>query len=442
MTVKLGAKRDGTLTAIHHRSFGTAGIAGGAGTGGPSGNLYANTPNCLVEEHDVFTNAGPAAPLRAPGHPQGAFALESAMDELAEKLGMDPLELRRKNESSPVRLIEYEVGAKAIGWERRNKKAGDTPGPRKRGIGMANGNWYVIARGSGVGAEVKVHRDGSVEVFQGSQDIGTGFKTAMAMVVAEELGIRPQDVTVHVGDTRWPQGVGSGGSNTTNSVAPAVRLAAHDARTKLFAIAAPLLAAKPEDLDAAGGKVFVAASPGKSMAFRQAAAKMPNEVISAVAERKKQFETFRQDLAGTQFAEVEVDTETGNVRVLKVVAASDCGFPINTLTTESQIIGAMIQGVSWALFENRVLDRNVGTMVNPNLEAYKILGAADMFEAVPIVVEIANAGNNTSAAGIGEPPIVPTLAAIANAVYNATGARVRTLPITPDRVLAHLARRS
>jgi xanthine dehydrogenase YagR molybdenum-binding subunit len=442
MTVKLGAKRDGTLTAIHHRSFGTAGIAGGAGTGGPSGNLYANTPNCLVEEHDVFTNAGPAAPLRAPGHPQGAFALESAMDELAEKLGLDPLELRRKNESSPVRLIEYEVGAKAIGWERRNKKAGDTPGPRKRGIGMANGNWYVIARGSGVGAEVKVHRDGSVEVFQGSQDIGTGFKTAMAMVVAEELGIRPQDVTVHVGDTRWPQGVGSGGSNTTNSVAPAVRLAAHDARTKLFAIAAPLLAAKPEDLDAAGGKVFVAASPGKSMAFRQAAAKMPNEVISAVAERKKQFETFRQDLAGTQFAEVEVDTETGNVRVLKVVAASDCGFPINTLTTESQIIGAMIQGVSWALFENRVLDRNVGTMVNPNLEAYKILGAADMFEAVPIVVEIANAGNNTSAAGIGEPPIVPTLAAIANAVYNATGARVRTLPITPDRVLAHLARRS
>ncbi len=439
MTVRLGAKKDGTLTAIHHRSFGTAGVAGGAGTGGPSGNLYANTPNCLVEEHDVFTNAGPAAPLRAPGHSQGAFALESAMDELAEKLGMDPLELRKKNESSPVRKIQYDLGAKAIGWERRNKTAGGTAGPRKRGIGMANGNWYVFARGSGVFAEVKVHRDGSVELFQGSQDIGSGFRTAMAMIVAEELGLRPEDVTVRVGDTRWPEGVGSGGSNTTNSVGPAVRLAAHDARGRIFALAAPLLGAKPEDLDAAGGKIFVAASPSKQVAFRQAALKMPDEVISAVAERKKQYETYRQDLAGTQFAEVEVDVETGNVRVVKVVSVNDCGFPINMLTTESQIIGAMIQGVSWALFENRILDRNVGTMVNPNLEAYKILSSKDMFEAVPIVTEIANAGNNTSAAGIGEPPIVPTLAAIANAVYNATGGRIRSLPLTPDRVLAHLA---
>src|SRR6185295_1926280 len=145
------------------------------------------------------------------------------------------------------------------------------------------------------------------------------------------------------------------------------------------------------------------------------------------------------DIAGMQFAEVEVDTETGNVRVLKMVAVQDCGIPINPLTAESQVIGCMIQGVSWALFENRILDRNIGTMVNPNLESYKILMPADMFEAVPILTEIANAGNNTSAAGLGEPPIVPTLAAVANAVFNATGARVRSLPITPDRVLAALA---
>src|SRR5260221_743134 len=317
------------------------------------------------------------------------------------------------------------------------QKAGETSGPRKRGIGMANGNWYVFARGSGVGAEVKTQREGSVEVFQGSEDIGTGFRTAMAMVVAEELGLQTRDVTPHVGDTRWPEGVGSGGSNTTNSVAPAVRLAAHDARTKLFAVAAPLLGAKAEDLDAAGGKIFVAATPSEAIGFRQDAAKMPNEVISAVAERKKQYETYRQDLAGTQFAEVEVDTETGNVRVLKVVAVNDCGIPINTLTTESQIIGAMIQGVSWALFENRILDRNVGTMVNPNLEAYKILSSKDMFEPVAIVTRIAKPGNNTSAAGIGAPPIVPPLAAMANAVFNPTGARVPTLPPTPAKGLAH-----
>jgi xanthine dehydrogenase YagR molybdenum-binding subunit len=277
-----------------------------------------------------------------------------------------------------------------------------------------------------------------VELFSGAQDIGTGFRTAMAIVAAEELGLRPADIKANVGDTRWPAGPGSGGSNTTNSVAPVVRLAAHDARLKLFAAAAPLLGATADALDAADGKIFVAAKPSRAVTFKQAAAKMPGEEITAVAERKKQFELYRRDLAGCQFAEAEVDTQTGEIRVVKVVAVNDCGFPINTLTTESQIIGAMIQGVSWALFENRLLDPNVGTMVNPNLEWYKVLGAKDMFEAVPIVTEIANAGNNTSAAGIGEPCIVPTLAAVANAVFNATGARIRTLPLTPDKVLAAL----
>jgi len=304
---------------------------------------------------------------------------------------------------------------------------------------MANGNWYVFARGSGVGAEVRIHRDGGVELFSGAQDIGTGYRTAMAMVAAEELGLEPTDIKMNVGDSRWPEGPASGGSNTTNSVAPVVRLAANDALKKLFDVAAPLLGAKPADLAVADGKIVVAAQPSRSMTFKRAAAKMSGEVLSAVAERKKQYETYRRDLAGTQFAEVEVDVETGVIRVLKVVGVHDCGFPMNALTTESQVIGALIQGVSWALFENRILDRNVGTMVNPNLESYKILAPRDMFEAVAILTPIANAGNNTSAAGIGEPPLVPTLAAVANAVFNATGARIRTLPLTPDRVLAALA---
>jgi len=422
MTVRLGGKKDGTLTAVHFRSYGSAGVADGAGTGGPASALYGGCPNLKIEEYDVFTNAGPAAPLRAPGHPQGAFGLESAMDELAQALGMDPLELRRKNETSPVRRIQYEAGAKAIGWERRNATPGSGRGAGGplRGIGMANGNWYVFARGAGVFAEVKIHRDGGVELFQGSQDIGTGLRTALAMVVAEELGITPREVTVRIGDTRYPAGVSSGGSNTTNSVAPAVRLAAHDAMEKLKA----------------------AAGLAEIKSLKQAALRMPGEMVVGSAERKKQYETYRSDLAGTQFVEVEVDADTGNVRVVKVVAVNDCGFPINALTAESQVIGAMIQGVSWALFENRVIDRNVGTQVNPNIESYKVLGARDMFEAVPILTEIANAGNNTSAAGLGEPCLVPTLAAVANAVFNATGVRVRELPITPDKVLAGLRRRT
>jgi len=439
MTVRLGAKADGTLTAIHFRAFGEGGIGPCNRMGGPAGNIYQHCPHVKLEEYDVFTNAGPNCYLRAPGHPQGAFGLECAVDELADRLGMDPLELRRKNESHPFRKTYYDVGAKAIGWDRRNVTPGVGPGPRKRGIGVANGNWYVMA-GEAVAAEIRVYRDGSVELFHGAQDIGTGLRTVLAVIAAEELGLRPTDITAHVGDTRYPPGVNSGGSITTNTSGPAVRLAAHDARMRLANLAAPLLKAKPEELDFAEGKVFVAADPSRAVSFREAAQKMPGEVIVCLADRKRQFECYRDDLAATQFAEVEVDVETGVIRVLKMVGVINCGIPINKLAAESQIIGAQIQGVSWALFEHRTLDRNVGTMVNPNLEAYKVIGAADMFEAIPLLIDGANAGNNTSTAGIGEPIFVPTLAAIANAVFNATGVRLRQLPMTPDRVLAALAK--
>jgi CO/xanthine dehydrogenase Mo-binding subunit len=187
------------------------------------------------------------------------------------------------------------------------------------------------------------------------------------------------------------------------------------------------------------GKIGVAAHPDRQVSFREAAQKMPGEAITCLADRKRQFESFRPDLAATQFAEVEVDVETGRIRILKMVAVNNCGIAINPLTAESQVIGAQIQGASWALYEQRTLDRNVGTMVNPNLESYKIFGPADRFEAVPILTDGANAGNNTSVTGIAEPVFVPTLAAIANAVSNATGVRFRRLPMTPDRVLAALA---
>jgi xanthine dehydrogenase YagR molybdenum-binding subunit len=439
MTLRLGAKADGTLTAIHFRAYTEGGIGQSARTGAPAGSMYPQCPNVKLEEYDVFTNAGPTAALRAPGHPQGAFGLECAMDEMAHRLAMDPLELRRKNDTHPFRKAYYDVGAKAIGWERRNGKPGAAPGPKKRGIGMANGNWYVMAR-EPVAAEVRVHRDGSVELFHGAQDIGTGIRTVLAIIAAEELGLKPSDITVHVGDTRFPPGPTSGGSITTNSSGPAARLAAHEARAQIAALAAPLLKVKPEELTFVDGKIFVTADSGRSLTFREVAQKMPGELIGCLADRKRQFETVSRDLAATQFAEVEVDVETGVIRVLKMVGVNNCGIPINLLTAENQMIGAQIQGASWALFEHRTLDRNEGTMVNPNLEAYKILGPVDMFEAVPIFTEGANAGNNTSATGMAEPVFVPTLAAIANAVYNATGVRLRELPMTPDRMLAALAK--
>jgi xanthine dehydrogenase YagR molybdenum-binding subunit len=438
MTVRVGATADGTLRAIHFTAYGEGGIAQGSRAGGPAGSMYQRCPHVKIEEYDVFTNAGPACALRAPGHPQGAFGLECALDELAHAVGIDPLEFRRKNESHPFRQTFYDLGAKAIGWERRNRTPGAATGPLKRGIGMANGNWYVLVR-EAVAVEVRVHRDGGVELFHGAQDIGTGLRTVLAVIAAEELGLRPADITVHVGDTRFPPGGTSGGSTTTNSSGPAARLAAHDARSRIAAIAAPLLKAKPEELVFADGRIAVAAHPDRTLSFREAAQKMPGEMIACLADRKRQFETFRPDLAASQFAEVEVDVQTGVIRVIKMVAVNNCGIPINSLTAENQVIGAQIQGASWALFEQRTLDRNLGTMLNPNLEAYKVFGAQDMFEAAVILTEGANAGNNTSATGIAEPVFVPTLAAIANAVFNATGARMRQLPLTPDRVLAALA---
>src|SRR5690242_8858205 len=222
--MKIGAKKDGTLTAMQLVSYGTAGVGTGAGTSGPTQNLY-KCANVHTEEYDVFTNAGPAAAMRAPGHPQGAFALEQAVDELAEKLGIDPLEFRDKNDEHPARREERRIGAELSGWSQRHKPGAD-PGPVKRGLGMAQAVWYRIAD-VGASAEVRIGRDGSVEFMSSVQDIGSGIRTVLAQIVAEELGLQPRDVTIKIGDTTFPPGPPSGGSQTTNSITPAARNATY-----------------------------------------------------------------------------------------------------------------------------------------------------------------------------------------------------------------------
>ena len=438
ITVKIGAKKDGTLTAVEYTSYGSAGVAGGAGTAGPVNSLYGNNPNLKVEEYDVFTNAGPAAPLRAPGHSQGAFAVESAMDELAEKLGMDPLELRKKNESSPIRAAQYDPGAKAIGWERRNKKAGDTPGPKKRGIGMANGNWYVFAAAN-VSAQVKIHRDGSVELFSGAQDIGTGYRTMIAVVAAEELGIAPTDITSRVGDTQFPEGPASGGSITTNSMAPVVRLAANDARTKLFEVAATALGVAAGELDV-GGRQDLRGGRPEPLAHLQGGRgedarrghRLHGQAQEAVRDlpRRHRGHAVRRG-RGRHRDRRGAGPQDGLGERLRLPGEHpDREEPGHRGHDPGGLLGAS-RGP-----HPRPHGRHDGQPqprgVQDPLPDGHVRGGVDPRPQ-------ANLGNNTSTAGIGEPPIVPTLGAIANAVYNATGARVRELPITPDRVLAALA---
>jgi len=433
--VRIGAARDGKLTAIELTQHGSGGIGGGSGSSGPFVTVY-QCPNVRTDERSVFINAGPSAPMRAPGWPQGCFALELAMDELARKLDIDRLEFRRRNNADAVREREYELGARAFDWQGKSNGP-RSKGPLKRGIGVASAAWHALGV-SGPEAQAIAYRDGHVEVRIGTQDIGTGTRTIVAMVAAEELGLPLSRVTAQIGDTQFLFSVPSGGSMTAPSTTPAVRQAAAHLKEKLFKVAAPRLGAEPTDLEAADGNIRVRFDPSRAIAFSELCRRIPGDSISAHGEHVMNYGGFRQGQAGCQFAEVEVDTETGVVRVLKVVAVHDAGRIIDPLTARSQVNGGVLMGISFALFEERRLDPQTGLMVNPTMDDYKLIGSLDAPEIEAIFVEVANGVNNTGALGLGEPTHVPTAGAIACAVYDAIGVPIRSLPITPDRVLQAL----
>ena len=445
--LRIGAKRDGSLTAISLASYGTAGVGLGAGVGNNAEALYS-CPNFQGAQHDVFINAGPGCAMRGPGNTPGAFGLEQAIDDLAEKLGIDSLTLRDRIDPSPVRREERRIGAERIGWQRRHSPGAD-PGPVKHGLGMAQSLWGANVQ-LNAACEVRVMRDGSVEVLSSVQDIGTGIGTVLAQTVAETLGLHPDDITVRIGDTEFPGGGPSYGSRTTASTTPSARTAAWRVQQELFREAALALNAAPEDLVARDGKIMVRTDPTRSMRFRDAAARLRTDRISAVVSRSDDYAGFRrrmgdaalaqQDLGGVQFAEVAVDTETGIVRVERVVAVQDCGRPMNPRQIESQVQGGVLMGVSYALFEDRILDQSTGRMVNPNLEQYKVAGPRETPEIEVVVLENYQGQSATDAYGIAEPANIATAPAIANAVYNAIGIRLRSLPMTPAKVLAALGK--
>jgi xanthine dehydrogenase YagR molybdenum-binding subunit len=435
--IKGGATKDGKLTAFQLVVHGCGGTNGGTGSSGPLKNIYA-CDNVRTEEFDVFTNSGPSTAFRAPGHPQGVFALEAFMEELAGKLGMDSLELRMKNDPSEIRRHEFTLGAERIGWKTRDaRRATDDPAVR-RGIGMAAALWYNTG-GTGPKTTVTIHRDGSADVEQGVQDLGTGARTMVGIVAAEELGLPIAKVNVRIGSTALPYGPGSGGSTTTPSSAPSVRAAAWQAKQKLAEEVAKGWNVPAASVVIESGRVGVKGDSGKSLGWKEACAKLPEAGVSATAARAENHpEGWKRFTSGAQFAEVEVDTETGRVKVKKIVAVHDCGLAVNTLTTESQIQGGVIQGVSYALYEDRVLDKATGKAVNANVEQYKIVGSRDVPDIETILVPVWDGVNNTHSVGIGEPATVPTAGAIANAVSHAIGAPIRRLPITPEVVFEAL----
>ncbi|HUB14322.1 MAG TPA: xanthine dehydrogenase family protein molybdopterin-binding subunit [Acetobacteraceae bacterium] len=443
--LRIGARHDGTLTAISLVEFGTAGVGVGASVGNFAQALYA-CPNFAVAQSDVFINAGRGSAMRGPGNTPGAFAMEQAIDELADKLRLNPLVLRDRIDPSEVRREERRLGAERIGWNRRRAAGVDT-GIIKRGIGMAQSIWGANAH-TNSSCEVRLLRDGSVQALSGVQDLGTGIGTILAQVVAEELGLQPADITVLIGDTDFPAGPPSYGSQTTASITPPARAAAWQVKQVLFRQVAPTLGVTPEHLVARDGRVVVREDATRAIGFRDAALGLRTDQISAVAARSDDYGGFRRhmgdaagarnDLGGVQFAAVAVDTETGAIRVERVVAVQDCGRPMNPKLIESQVQGGVLMGLSYALLEQRVIDRQTGHVVNANLEQYKLVGPRETPPIDVIVLENYQGESATDAYGIAEPANISTAPAIANAVFNALGVRLYALPMTPAVVLAAL----
>jgi len=451
-TVKGGAKKDGTITAFYYKSFNNGGVGSGGSNATPLWDIY-QCPNCLIEESSVYTNTDASRPMRAPGHVQGTFSLESFLDELAEKLGIDPLELRMKNYTtknsggtgtpySSKGLDKcYELGAQKIGWHRRNKKPGEGEGPIKRGIGMATQIWGGSG-GPGTQLDFRLLTDGVVEIRCGTQDIGTGTYTIIAQVAAEELGINVKDIKVMIGDSDYPYSGSSGGSMTAASVCPAIRTAAADIKGKLFAIAGPLLGENPENLDVSEGKIFVRNNKSKSISFKEACKHITEGMLITNETRGPNPKGYAFNSFGAHFAEVEVNTLTGKIKIIRHVAAHEFGRSINILTSENQIHGGTVQGLSYALFEQKIMDEQTGRMINCNYYDYKIPTAMDAPQIEPIIIDSVDPVlNNLGMKGLGEPPRIPSHAAMANAIYNAIGVWIRELPITPDKVLAALEER-
>ncbi|HEY8411091.1 MAG TPA: xanthine dehydrogenase family protein molybdopterin-binding subunit [Pyrinomonadaceae bacterium] len=425
--LKAGVKKDGTIVALNARQY----RLGGLGPGSQAGQPYIYRMGDTYREiYALHTNEDSSVAMRAPGHPQASFAVESLMDELAYKIKMDPVEFRKKNLRDEVYYRQLDRAAREIGWSRRNPIAGGNAGPFKRGMGCAVGTW-----GGGGNNQCKVavtiSRDGTVDVAVGTQDLGTGTRTYTRAIVAEELGLTIKDVKERIGNSKLGAANPSGGSTTAPSLSPSVKDAAIKARMMMAERVAPLLNnPKPEEVVFSGGNV---SANGKSLSWQQATASLPAAGITSHGEWRADLQA--RGVHGVCFAEVEVDVETGHVKPIKMVHIQDGGLPLNRLTMESQINGGMIQSLGMALWEGRVMDAHLGMMLNPGFGDYKLPGTLEMPEMVPLIDDD---DKREAVIGIAEGCIIPAVGALVNAVFNACGVRVRELPVTPDKILMGL----
>jgi CO/xanthine dehydrogenase Mo-binding subunit len=457
--VRLGAKRDGTLTAI---DADIEQAIGAYQTGGEASNvsgMYQTLYQCdnvRTVQQPLYTNTGPAVAFRAPGHVEAAWALEQAMDELARELDLDPIELRLRNyaeteqtEEKPYTLPEglrlsYERVREAFGWDGRDRNHSPGAGPKRRGVGFAAHDW-VGGSGHPPGyAWIELNEDGTADVVTGTQDIGTGTRTGLAQVAAEELGLPLGDITFHLGDTgTGPYSPVSSGSATQATIGPAIRAAAIEVTQQLLQVASTAMEIPVNRLSVRQGKILVDGDASRSVTVKEIMQQVAPHTLHGQGARGANPEDKAARTFGAQIVELEVDTETGEVTLLRVVTAHDCGRIVNPATVDSQVIGGITQGIGFALTEERVVDHRLGIVLNANLEEYKVPTIADIPPIEHAAVDVPDPeANPTGAKGIGEPPLVPTAPAIANAVYDAVGIRIFDAPLSRHRLLEQLSHQS
>jgi CO/xanthine dehydrogenase Mo-binding subunit len=449
-TVTLGARRDGTLTAIELAAVVDMGVGGWIfPVAEPVLSIY-RCENVHAMVFPVRTSLRAQNAFRAPGVVEGVTVLEQAMDELADALGLDPLELRRLNHverdqgsglpySSKRLLACYDRAAELAGWESRDALRNPHPDGLLRGMGCASQIWWG-GGGPPAHATVRLDSEGRALVTTGIQDIGTGTLTTARIVAAEELGLPLQRVVARGGDT-GPNLYApvSGGSMTTPAVMPAVRSAAGKVRRTLLGLAADVLEIAAADLTVRDGRIR-SRDGALDVDVVEVTGKLGNATIDGTGARGPNPDGFRVNTFGCQIAQVAVDPGTGIVRVERIVAVHDVGRIVNPLGASSQAEGGVIQGIGYALSEELVVDPTTGNPVNGHLDDYKVPTIADVPEIVVDFIDVPDANlPNLGAKGLGEPPIVPTAAAIANAFAHATGRRAAALPLTPARVLEALA---
>jgi 4-hydroxybenzoyl-CoA reductase subunit alpha len=469
--LKTGMKKDGTILA---QQFKVIADGGAYNSTAPLMITLAcyfimlpyRLENLLFEGFHVYTNKPVGGAMRGHGIPQVRFAVENQLDIIAEKIGIDPLELRLKNaflvgEPHPAKLLVQSCGfsdtlmkaAEGIGWKEKRGKL-----PFGRGVGLAGASFPSgVSNMSHIssGAIVKIERDGSITLLTGAADIGQGAETVISQIVAEELGVPLADIRITAADTEiTPLDPGTFGSGVTLRAGNAARMAAQAAKEKLFETVAEKMETNPRDLEARDRRIYVRENPERGMSLQEAIkayqySDRPMPIIgrgSYMPPAKEPTTLLKEDgnfspaySFMTQAAEVEVDTRTGKVKVLKMVAAHDCGKAINPMLVEGQLEGSVVGGMGQALYEDVMTEK--GQVLNPSFLDYGIPTAMEAPSIASVEVETNDPEGPFGAKESGEGTQLAPAPAIINAIYDAIGVRFKTLPVTPEKVLEALQKK-